>query len=99
MKWKIIPLVILLICFVYPMNFLVRYGEMFGKGSDVVSNVAYGMTMFQGVHQANWGVPKPNALTSQPSADGQHRQRCNSLFSHGCTCGSQRRYTRSALMY
>jgi hypothetical protein len=53
MKWKIIPLVILLICFVYPMNFLVRYGEMFGKGSDVVSNVAYGMTMFQGVHQAN----------------------------------------------
>ena len=59
MRWKIIPLVILLICFVYPMNFLVRYGEMFGKGSDVVSNVAYGMTMFQGVHQANWSVPKP----------------------------------------
>jgi len=59
MKWKIISIIILLICFVYPMNFLVRYGEMFGKGSDVVSNVAYGMTMFQDVHQANWSVPKP----------------------------------------
>ena len=41
------------------MNFLFRYGEIFGKGSGVVSNVAYGMTMFQGVHQANWSVPKP----------------------------------------
>ena len=51
-----------LICFVYSMNFLVRYGEMLPRGSDVVSNVAYAMTMFRGVYNAGWSVPKPSHM-------------------------------------
>ena len=54
-----IPLGLSLVCFFYYMTFLVRYGEMFYRGSDIVANAAYGMTLFTDVHRAGWAVPKP----------------------------------------
>jgi len=54
-----IPLGLSLLCFLYYVAFLLQYGEMFYKGSDVVANTAYGMTMFSEVHRAGWTVPKP----------------------------------------
>ena len=54
-----IPLGLSVICFLYYVAFLLQYGEMFYKGSDVVANTAYGMTMFSEVHRAGWTVPKP----------------------------------------
>ncbi|MGW8319943.1 MAG: hypothetical protein ACWGSD_00160 [Thermodesulfobacteriota bacterium] len=53
-----IPLGLSLLCFLYYLAFLFRFGEMFYKGSDVVANTAYGMTMFSEVHRAGWTVPK-----------------------------------------
>jgi hypothetical protein len=53
-----IPLGLSLLCFLYYLAFLFRFGEMFYKGSDVVANTAYGMTMFSDVHRAGWTVPK-----------------------------------------
>ena len=58
-KQAMIPLGLSLLCFLYYVAFLLRYGEMFYKGSDVVANTAYGMTMFSDVHRAGWTVPKP----------------------------------------
>ncbi len=58
-KQAIIPLGFSLLCFLYYAAFLLRYGEMFYKGSDVVANTAYGTTLFSGVHRAGWTVPKP----------------------------------------
>lgn len=57
-KRTMIPLGLSLICFLYYMAFLFQFGEMFYKGSDVVANTAYGMTMFSEVHRAGWTVPK-----------------------------------------
>jgi hypothetical protein len=54
-----IPLGLSVLCFFYYGAFLLQYGEMFYKGSDVVANTAYGMTMFSEVHRAGWTVPKP----------------------------------------
>jgi len=53
-----IPLGFALVCFFTYPAFLFLYGEMFYKGSDVVANTAYGMTMFSEVHRAGWTVPK-----------------------------------------
>ena len=49
-------------CFFYYVSFLVRYGEMFYWGSDIVANTAYGMTLFAEVHRAGWTVPKPSDM-------------------------------------
>ncbi len=57
-KRAMIPLGLSLLCFLYYVAFLLQYGEMFYKGSDVVANTAYGMTMFSDVHRAGWTVPK-----------------------------------------
>jgi len=57
-KRAMIPLGLSLICFLYYMAFLFQFGEMFYKGSDVVSNTAYGTTMFSEVYRAGWTVPK-----------------------------------------
>ncbi len=57
-KQAMIPLGLSLLCFLYYVAFLLQYGEMFYKGSDVVANTAYGMTMFSEVHRAGWTVPK-----------------------------------------
>jgi hypothetical protein len=54
-----IPIGLSLVCFFYYLAFLLHFGEMFYKGSDVVANTAYGMTMFSEVHRAGWTVPKP----------------------------------------
>ncbi len=62
MKRKAIPIAISLICFAYSISFLIRYGEMFPRGSDVVSNTAYGMTMFGDSYHAGWSVPKPSQM-------------------------------------
>ncbi len=59
---KIVPIIISLICFAYSINFLIRYGEMFPRGSDVVSNTAYGLTMFGDSYHAGWSVPKPSQM-------------------------------------
>jgi hypothetical protein len=48
-----------LLCFLYYLAFLLHLGEMFYRGSDVVANAAYGMTLFTEVHRAGWTVPKP----------------------------------------
>ena len=58
-KQTMIPLGLSLLCFLYYMGFLFQYGEMFYKGSDIVANTAYGMTLFSDVHRAGWTVPKP----------------------------------------
>ncbi len=63
-RWKpsseaMIPVGLALFCFLYYLVFLFHYGEMFYKGSDIVANTAYGMTMFSEVHRAGWTVPKP----------------------------------------
>ncbi len=63
-RWKpssevMIPAGLALLCFLYYLGFLLQYGEMFYKGSDIVANTAYGMTMFSEVHRAGWTVPKP----------------------------------------
>ncbi len=57
-KRAMIPLGLSLICFLYYVAFLLQYGEMFYRGSDIVANTAYGMTMFSEVHRAGWTVPK-----------------------------------------
>ena len=57
-KQAMIPLGLSLLCFLYYVAFLLQFGEMFYKGSDVVANTAYGMTMFSEVHRAGWTVPK-----------------------------------------
>lgn len=62
MRWSIFPTVISLLCFVYFMNFLVRYGEMLPTGSDEVANTAYAITAFGDVHKAGWSVPKPSHM-------------------------------------
>jgi len=54
-----IPIGLSLVCFLYYLAFLLQYGEMFYKGSDVVANTAYAMTLFKEVHRAGWTVPKP----------------------------------------
>ncbi|MFH1144359.1 MAG: hypothetical protein V1774_07435, partial [Candidatus Eisenbacteria bacterium] len=48
-----------LACFCTHLIFLIRYGEMFFWGSDLVANAAYGVTLFSGVLNAGWTVPKP----------------------------------------
>ena len=58
-KQNLIPMIISLVCFAYLASFLVRFGEVFGRGSDMVSNTAYGRTMFGDVYCAGWSVPKP----------------------------------------
>jgi len=61
-RQNLIPMVISLICCVYFASFLVKFGEVFGRGSDVVSNTAYGRTMFGDVYRAGWSVPKPSQM-------------------------------------
>jgi hypothetical protein len=61
-KQNRIPMIISLICFAYLASFLVRFGEVFGRGSDMVSNTAYGRTMFGDVYCAGWSVPKPSQM-------------------------------------
>jgi hypothetical protein len=54
-----VPIGLSLLCLFYYLAFLVHLGEMFYRGSDVVANAAYGMTLFTEVHRAGWTVPKP----------------------------------------
>ncbi len=54
-----LPIGLTLVCFFYYLAFLLHYGEMFYKGSDIVANTAYGMTLLSEVHRAGWTVPKP----------------------------------------
>lgn len=53
------PIALSLVCFFFYSTFLIRYGEMFFWGSDLVANAAYGRTLFSEVHRAGWTVPKP----------------------------------------
>ncbi len=48
-----------LVCFFTYLIFLIRYGEMFYWGSDMVANTAYAVTMFRDVLTSGWTVPKP----------------------------------------
>jgi hypothetical protein len=54
-----IPAGLALACLCTYLIFLIRYGEMFYWGSDLVANTAYGVTLFSGVLSAGWAVPKP----------------------------------------
>lgn len=56
---NIIPIGLSLTCFLYYMAFLLKFGEVFPRGSDVVCNTAYAMTMFKEVYHAGWTVAKP----------------------------------------
>lgn len=61
-KQDFMPMIISLACFAYLASFLVRFGEVFGRGSDMVSNTAYGLTMFGDTYRAGWSVPKPSQM-------------------------------------
>lgn len=61
-KNNYIPAIISLVCFAYLTSFLARFGEVFGRGSDMVSNTAYGLTMFGDAYCAGWSVPKPSQM-------------------------------------
>jgi hypothetical protein len=41
---------------------LVRIGEMFFWGSDLIANIAYAVTMFDSVITSGWTVPKPTEM-------------------------------------
>ncbi|MBW1742320.1 MAG: hypothetical protein JRJ47_02660 [Deltaproteobacteria bacterium] len=58
-KKNMVPIGLSLVCFLYYITFLVKHGEMFFGGSDIVTNTAYAMTMFRDVYTAGWTVPKP----------------------------------------
>jgi hypothetical protein len=40
-------------------GFLLRFGEVFDRGSDALNNTAYGHTLFDHVYRAGWSAPKP----------------------------------------
>jgi len=61
-KQNLAPVIISLACFAYLASFLVRFGEVFGRGSDMVSNTAYGLTMLGDTYRAGWSVPKPSQM-------------------------------------
>ena len=61
-KRNLVPMVISLACFACLASYLVRFGEVFGRGSDMVGNTAYGVTMFTDVIRTGWGVPKPSHM-------------------------------------
>jgi hypothetical protein len=52
-------LAVALASFAYLAGFLLRFGEVFDTGSDVVNNTAYGHTLFDHVYRAGWSAPKP----------------------------------------